>query len=83
MHHPAPQHRTLKPNQSPMLTLTATCRNGTIIPDEPLPAHLEGKTLQIIIQELPSVKKRRQLGSAKGQVWMAPDFNDPLDDFQE
>ncbi len=28
-------------------------------------------------------KKRRQLGSAKGQVWMAPDFNDPLDDFQE
>lgn len=66
-----------------MLTLTATYRNGTLIPDEPLPAHLEGKTLQIIIQEIPAVKKRRQLGSAKGQVWMAPDFNDPLDDFQE
>lgn len=27
--------------------------------------------------------KRRQRGSAKGQIWMAPDFDEPLEDFKE
>jgi prevent-host-death family protein len=27
--------------------------------------------------------KRRQRGSAKGQIWMAPDFDEPLEDFRE
>ena len=27
--------------------------------------------------------KRRKRGSAKGQIWMAPDFDEPLEDFQE
>jgi antitoxin (DNA-binding transcriptional repressor) of toxin-antitoxin stability system len=27
--------------------------------------------------------KRRQRGSAKGQIWMAPDFDQPLEDFKE
>ncbi|NJK61204.1 MAG: type II toxin-antitoxin system prevent-host-death family antitoxin [Oscillatoriales cyanobacterium SM2_1_8] len=35
-----------------------------------------------LIQILP-VTKRRQRGSAKGQIWMAPDFNAPLEDFKE
>ncbi|WP_227517604.1 DUF2281 domain-containing protein [Parathermosynechococcus lividus] len=30
-----------------------------------------------------SPAKRRQRGSAKGQIWMAPDFDAPLEDFQE
>lgn len=30
-----------------------------------------------------SQPKRRQRGSAKGQIWMAPDFDEPLEDFQE
>ena len=25
----------------------------------------------------------RQPGSARGQVWMAPDFDEPLDDFKD
>lgn len=27
--------------------------------------------------------KKRQRGSAKGQIWISPDFDDPLEDFQE
>ncbi len=27
--------------------------------------------------------KRRKRGSAKGQIWMAPDFDEPLEDFRE
>ena len=66
-----------------MIVLTATCENGHITLTEPLPEDLEGKQIQIIVQELPPAKKRRQSGSAKGQIWMAPDFDAPLKDFQE
>jgi antitoxin (DNA-binding transcriptional repressor) of toxin-antitoxin stability system len=27
--------------------------------------------------------KRRQRGSAKGQIWISSDFNEPLEDFRE
>lgn len=27
--------------------------------------------------------KRRRAGTAKGNFWMAPDFNEPLEDFAE
>jgi len=30
-----------------------------------------------------SQPKRRQRGSAKGQIWMAADFDEPLEDFKE
>ncbi len=33
--------------------------------------------------QISPIPKRRQRGSAKGQVWMAPDFDNPLADFQE
>jgi prevent-host-death family protein len=33
--------------------------------------------------QISSPAKRRQRGSAKGQIWMAPDFDAPLEDFQE
>lgn len=35
-----------------------------------------------LIQILP-VTKRRQRGSAKDQIWMALDFDAPLEDFKE
>ncbi|MGB7251117.1 MAG: DUF2281 domain-containing protein [Phormidesmis sp.] len=35
-----------------------------------------------LTQVLP-MPKRRQRGSAKGQIWMAPDFDEPLEDFSE
>ena len=67
-----------------MIVLTATCRNGIIQLDQRLPDNLEGKKIQVMVQEvLPIVRKRRQAGSAAGQIWMAPDFDAPLDDFQD
>ena len=67
-----------------MVVLTATCKNGVIEFDRPLPTDLEGKTIQVTIEEVPQIyRKRRQSGSAKGQVWMSPDFDEPLVDFQE
>ncbi|MGF1523297.1 MAG: type II toxin-antitoxin system Phd/YefM family antitoxin [Leptolyngbyaceae cyanobacterium] len=32
--------------------------------------------------QVASIPKRRQRGSAKGQIWIAPDFDEPLEDFQ-
>jgi len=29
--------------------------------------------------QISSIAKRRQRGSAKGQIWMAPDFDEPLE----
>jgi hypothetical protein len=49
-----------------------------------LPPELEGKQIRLVVEEVPSSpKKRRQSGSAKGQIWMSPDFDEPLEDFQE
>jgi Protein of unknown function (DUF2281) len=69
-----------------MVVLTATCRNGVIELDQPLPSELEGKQVQVTVQEVElKPRKRRQAGSAKakGQIWIAPDFDEPLEDFQE
>lgn len=62
-----------------MIVLTATCQNGTITLNDPLPEELEGKQIQIIVQALPPTKKRRQSGSAAGQIWMVPDFDTDFD----
>lgn len=69
-----------------MFTVKATCHNGQINLLEPLPQELEGKEVSVIIQALekPQKKtqgKRRQRGSAKGKIWLAPDFDEPLEDF--
>jgi hypothetical protein len=64
-----------------MITLKGTYRNGTITLDEPLPKDLEGKKVEVIIQES-SPQKRRTSGSAKGQIWISPDFDEPLEDFE-
>lgn len=67
-----------------MVILTATCQNGVIQFDQPLPEGFEGKQIQVTLQEMkPLPRKRRQAGSAAGQIWMAPDFDAPLDDFEE
>jgi hypothetical protein len=66
-----------------MVVLTATYRNGVIELEQPLPAEFEGKQIQIQIEEIKTVpKKRRQAGSAAGQIWISPDFDEPLDDFE-
>jgi antitoxin (DNA-binding transcriptional repressor) of toxin-antitoxin stability system len=40
------------------------------------------KIVQVNGQIVPK-RKRRRAGTAKGTFWMAPDFNEPLDDFKE
>ena len=67
-----------------MVTLKGISKNGQIILEKPLPSDLEGKQLEIlIIEEKSKTKKRRQSGSAKGQIWMSPDFDEPLEDFED
>lgn len=67
-----------------MVILTATCRNGGIELAQPLPQELEGKQVQIKIEELKAAPlKRRQAGSALGKIWISPDFEAPLEDFQD
>jgi hypothetical protein len=67
-----------------MITVKAICHNGRISLKEPLPKNFEGKELYITVQEISApIKKRRQRGSAKGLIWLAPDFDEPLEDFQE
>ncbi|MEL7227845.1 MAG: DUF2281 domain-containing protein [Cyanobacteria bacterium P01_D01_bin.36] len=68
-----------------MVVLTATYRNGVIELEQPLPEEFEGKQIQIQVEEIKGEPKkpRRQAGSLAGQIWMAPDFDEPLDDFAE
>lgn len=52
----------------------------------PIPKTLVGKNVEIIVlvesddAEKSQPKKKREPGSAKGLIWMADDFEKPLDD---
>ncbi len=52
----------------------------------PIPKTMIGKDVEIIVlvesdeDRKKSVKKKRKPGSAKGMIWMADDFEEPLDD---
>jgi len=54
-------------------------------------AALRGETVSIAlddeqsVQLVPVVRRRRagKFGSARGQIWMADDFDAPLDEFKE
>ena len=35
------------------------------------------------LTSIPPNSKRRHAGTAEGQFWMSPDFNEPLDEFKE
>jgi antitoxin (DNA-binding transcriptional repressor) of toxin-antitoxin stability system len=56
-----------------------------------LQSALQGEEIIITRDDQPILKlvqfsltqKRRQRGTAKGQIWMAPDFDEPLEDFKE
>jgi antitoxin (DNA-binding transcriptional repressor) of toxin-antitoxin stability system len=56
-----------------------------------LQSALNGEEIIITQDQQPILKltqflqppKRRQRGSAKGQIWMSSDFNEPLEDFSE
>lgn len=66
-----------------MLTaITATYENGQITWDEPPPTQKKARVVVTFLdEEVPasSLPRKRQGGSMKGEVWMADDFNEPLD----
>ena len=49
-------------------TVLVTAENGWAVKLVPMPIR---------------AKKRRKAGSARGQVWMSADFDEPLDDFAD
>lgn len=51
--------------------------------EEVVIAREDGSTFRVIPTETPVKKKRGLVGSAKGQVWMAEDFDEPLKDFDD
>lgn len=54
-----------------------------IVPDEPVDLVL-GQRLVVHIEPMAEeTVAPREPGSAKGTVWMAPDFDAPLEDFKE
>ena len=67
-----------------MVVLNATYQNGILQLEKPLPEEFEGQHIQVTIAVIqPQPRKRRQAGSAAGQIIISPDFDAPLDDFQE
>ena len=43
----------------------------------------EGNKPLVKLVPIIDVNKERKIGSAKGQIWYADDFNSPIDDFKE
>ncbi len=71
---------------------TYTVQNAQKSLDELLSDAHKGKTVVITAENgwavtlVPtpiSAKKSRKAGSARGQVWMSDDFDDPLEDFAD
>lgn len=51
--------------------------------EEVVIAREDGSAFKLVPTESPPKKKRGLIGSAKGKVWMADDFDEPLEDFKE
>ena len=54
----------------------------TFVPLEPVNLPI-GIVLDLWTKPIEESEPPRELGSAKGKVWMSEDFDDPLDDFKE
>jgi hypothetical protein len=57
--------------------------NGHIILDENPDFNTKMKVIVTFTEEIIVPKKKRQSGILSGKVWMANDFNAPLDDLKE
>jgi hypothetical protein len=50
----------------------------------PVPPELQHQKLKIEANiELAEIPRTPQFGCLAGQIWMAPDFDEPLDDFKD
>ncbi len=43
----------------------------------------ENRVVKLVPLHLPVGKRKRQIGLAKGRIEMAPDFDEPLEEFKE
>jgi Protein of unknown function (DUF2281) len=57
--------------------------NGHIILEENPDFNKKMKVIVTFTEEVSTLKKKRQSGILSGKVWMANDFNAPLDDLKE
>lgn len=71
-------------------TIRAHFDGQNLVPDEPLIGLVPGDALRVTIERAAPPPEgedasptRRKAGSARGQVWMSPDFDEPLDDFKD
>lgn len=68
-----------------MTTINAHFDGKVIVPDAPLPLS-PGEKLRVTIEResAPELQtQRRKAGSARGQVWMSPNFDAPLPEFED
>lgn len=70
---------TLKEARDHLAELLAEAARG----EEVVIESEDGSTFKLIPSESAPRKKRGLIGSAKGQIWMSDDFDEPLEDFEE
>ena len=67
-----------------MLTsIPGTYENGQIRLEEPPPTDKPMRVIVTFTEEVAPAPRRRQAGVLSGKIWMADDFDAPLDDLSE
>ncbi len=67
-----------------MLTsIPGTYENGQIRLEEPPPTDKPMRVIVTFTEEVPPTPRKRQAGVLSGKIWMADDFDAPLDDLNE
>jgi hypothetical protein len=77
--------KSIEASMSSLPIVNAHFDGQVIVPDQPLPL-LPGEKLRVTIEREQLVEpkqERRQAGSARGQVWMSPDFDALIPEFEE
>lgn len=72
------QAQALLNNLQPGEEIIVTAEDKPAFKLVPLNGSVNGET-----SEQPPKGKRRRAGTAKGEAWMSPDFNEPLEEFAE
>jgi hypothetical protein len=66
-----------------LIAVNGIYENGHIILDENPDFNKKMKVIVTFTEEVFVPKEKRQSGILNGKVWMADDFNSPLDDLKE
>ena len=69
----------LKEAKERLETLLAQVADG----EEVIITQEDGSAYKIVPAPQPRARKRGLVGSAKGEIWMSEDFDEPLEDFKD